>query len=79
MAVYLEDGTPAPIYPVAGQRLMPLKTGNVVDVVYQNLAANANGDLLHSSALEESTQSCIMQPSYSAMACISETGRNGAV
>ena len=43
VALYLDDGSPAPSYPVAGQRFMPLRTGDVVDVVIQNMAANANG------------------------------------
>ena len=43
VALYLNDGSPAPSYPVAGQRFMPLRIGDVVDVVIQNMAANANG------------------------------------
>lgn len=46
VALYLSDGSPSPTYPVAGQRFMPLQTGDVVDIVLQNLAANANGDTL---------------------------------
>ena len=44
VALYLDDGSPAPSYPVAGQRFMPLRIGDVVDVIIQNMAANANGD-----------------------------------
>jgi hypothetical protein len=44
VAVYLEDGTPSPSYPVAGQEYAVLQNGDVVDVVLQNLAANANGE-----------------------------------
>lgn len=43
--MYLEDGSPAPAMPVAGQDFMPLTKGDVVDVIVQNLAANANGVL----------------------------------
>ena len=43
VALYLSDGTPSPTYPVAGQMFMPLQIGDVVDVVLQNQAANANG------------------------------------
>ena len=46
VALYLSDGTPSPTYPVAGQRFMPLQIGDVVDAVLQNLAANANGNIL---------------------------------
>lgn len=35
--------TPPPIYPTAGTHLVPLKRGDVVTVVMQNLPANANG------------------------------------
>ncbi len=44
MRLFLEDGSPAPTQPVAGQEFMALTKGDVVDVVLQNLAANANGD-----------------------------------
>ena len=46
VALYLDDGSPSPTYPVAGQEFMPLKTGDVVDIVIQNMAANANGDTI---------------------------------
>ena len=52
VALYLDDGSPAPSYPVAGQRFMPLRTGDVVDVVVQNMAANANGDSQYSHLLQ---------------------------
>ena len=42
---YLEDGSPSPVAPVAGQDFMLLQVGNVVDVILQNLPANANGGL----------------------------------
>ncbi|CAL8462933.1 g2467 [Coccomyxa elongata] len=40
---YLEDGSPSPLAPVAGQEFMLLEVGDVVDVILQNLPANANG------------------------------------
>ena len=46
VALYLDDGSPSPTYPVAGQRFMSLTTGDVVDVIIQNLAANANSERL---------------------------------
>lgn len=42
---YLEDGSPSPLAPVAGQDFMLLDVGDVVDVVLQNLPGNANGAL----------------------------------
>lgn len=42
---YLEDGSPSPLAPVAGQEYMLLQVGDVVDVILQNLPANANGAL----------------------------------
>lgn len=41
--LFLEDGSPAPTQPVAGQEFIALTKGDVVDVILQNLAANANG------------------------------------
>ncbi|KAK9907756.1 hypothetical protein WJX75_009340 [Coccomyxa subellipsoidea] len=41
--MYLEDGSPAPAMPVAEKDFMLLTKGDVVDVIVQNLAANANG------------------------------------
>ena len=55
VALYLDDGSPSPTYPVAGQRFMSLTTGDVVDVSIQNLAANANGECLSFALL-----SCIV-------------------
>ncbi len=43
--MYLEDGSPSPAMPMAGQDFMPLQKGDVVDVILQNLPANANGAL----------------------------------
>ena len=51
VALYLDDGSPSPTYPVAGQRFMSLTTGDVVDVIIQNLAANANSEHCLSFAL----------------------------
>ena len=56
VAMYLDDGSPSPILPVVGQHFMPLKTGDVVDVVVQNMHDNANGE----DALGLVT--CILQP-----------------
>ena len=44
VAMYLDDGSPSPIVPVLGQHFMPLKTGDVVEVVVQNMRDNANGE-----------------------------------
>lgn len=41
--MYVEDGSPSPAVPVPGQDFMPLRVGDVVDVILQNLPANANG------------------------------------
>lgn len=58
VAMYLDDGSPSPTYPVAGQEFMPLKTGDVVDVILQNMAANANGDALISLHCNLLTYTC---------------------
>ena len=43
MRLFLANKTPVPTAPVAGQEFMALQKGDVVDVILQNLAANANG------------------------------------
>ena len=45
--MYLDDGSPTPSYPVAGKEYMPLKLGDVVEVVLQNNAAWLNGTASH--------------------------------
>ena len=68
VALYLSDGTPSPTYPVAGQMFMPLQIGDVVDVVLQNRAANANGALSACSFVQFHAEKC---PVWSALTCAS--------
>ena len=52
VTMYLDDGSPTPSYPVAGQEYMQLKLGDVVEVVLQNNAAWLNGNPSHSPILQ---------------------------
>ena len=51
VTMYLDDGSPTPSYPVAGQEYMQLKLGDVVEVVLQNNAAWLNGTASHPAIL----------------------------
>ena len=52
VSMYLDDGSPTPSYPVAGQEYMQLKLGDVVEVVLQNNAAWLNGTASHPAILQ---------------------------
>ena len=52
VTMYLDDGSPTPSYPVAGQEYMQLKLGDVVEVVLQNNAAWLNGNTSHPAILQ---------------------------
>lgn len=56
--LFLADGSPAPSQPVAGQEFMMLSRGDVVEVVLQNLAANANGAHFSVLASRDDTWAC---------------------
>ena len=49
VTMYLDDGSPTPSYPVAGQEYM---LGDVVEVVLQNNAAWLNGDTSHPAIIQ---------------------------
>ena len=60
VTMYLDDGSPTPSYPVAGQEYMPLKLGDVVEVVLQNNAAWLNGTASHPAILHCCLFSCLL-------------------
>ena len=60
VTMYLDDGSPTPSYPVAGQEYMPLKLGDVVEVVLQNNAAWLNGTASEPASLHCCLPWCLL-------------------
>ena len=66
--MYLDDGSPTPSYPVAGQEYMQLKLGDVVEVVLQNNAAWLNGNASHPAIIQFYIVAFLVQMTRNALA-----------